>query len=125
MPPAKDHAAPAGADSPLAAAAEPVQAGLTKLEKQLWHRPDVQGLLPADDDLMDQIGFATQALASQWAPPSPAQLEALRQVEEKTAHFLADLNHFIATDVAAFRRQANDAKIGLLAEEPPIELPKP
>jgi photosystem II stability/assembly factor-like uncharacterized protein len=110
--------------SPLAGAADRLEQGLADLEKRLWHRPDLQGLLPPDD-LIDQITIVQGALTSQWDPPSPTQLEGLRQAGDHVERFLDDFNRFSATDLAAFRKQAAEAKVGLLAEEPPLAVAKP
>ena len=65
------------------------------------------------------------ALTGQWDPPSATQLETLRQAADQLDKFLADFNRFCATDLAAFRRQVVDARVGLLPEEPPIAVAKP
>jgi hypothetical protein len=54
-------------------------------------------------------------------------LEYLRQAEAAVAAVLVDFNKFFkffATDVAAFRKQVDDAKLRLLPEEKPIEVKK-
>jgi photosystem II stability/assembly factor-like uncharacterized protein len=110
--------------SPLADAADKLKKGLETLEKRLWARPDAKGL-PAPDDVLSQINYVSGAITSQWEPPTPTQLNYLRQAGEKLDALLADFNRFYAADVAAFRKQVLDAKIGLLAEEPPIAVAKP
>ena len=66
-------------------------------------------------------GEAHFYILSSWAPPSPMHLEYLRQAETAVAAILVDFNKFFATDVAAFRKQVDDAKLRLLPEEKPIE----
>jgi photosystem II stability/assembly factor-like uncharacterized protein len=112
------------APPPLLAAAEKLKQRLDDLEKRLWHRPDLTGILEPDD-VLDQIQLASGALTSQWDPPSSTQLEVLRQTGDKLDRFLADFNRFYAEDVAAFRKQVVEAKVGLLVEEPPIVVAKP
>ena len=110
--------------SPLAGAAEKLGKRLDELETRLWQRPDAKGI-HEPDDAADQIGIAIGALTGQWDPPSATQLETLRQAADQLDKFLADFNRFCATDLAAFRRQVVDAKVGLLPEEPPIAVAKP
>jgi len=112
------------ASSPLAAAAEKLGKQLDDLEKRLWNRPDAKGILPPDD-VADQIGIAFGAITGQWDPPSPTQLEALRQAGDKLEKALGDFNRFCATELAAFRQRVAEAKAELLAEEPPITVAKP
>jgi hypothetical protein len=110
--------------SPLAGAAEKLGKRLDELETRLWQRPDAKGI-HAPDDVADQIGLTMGALTGQWDPPSATQLETLRQTADQLDKFLADFNRFCATDLAAFRRQVVEAKVGLLPEEPPIAVARP
>jgi photosystem II stability/assembly factor-like uncharacterized protein len=110
--------------TPLAKSAETVKKGLDELEKRLWNRPDAKGIQP-QDDILDQLGIAQGAIAGQWDPPSPTQLEALRQLGDRLDRFLADFNRFEAAEVAAFRKQVVEARIALLPEEEPIAVAKP
>jgi hypothetical protein len=82
-------------------------------------RPDTKGVTGVED-LDAQVRFAGQAITGQWDPPTPTQLETLRQAGDKVESFLAELNRFDAGDVAAFRKLVTDARIGLLAEELPL-----
>jgi photosystem II stability/assembly factor-like uncharacterized protein len=110
--------------SPLADAGGKLKKKLDELEKRLWIRPDAKGI-PPQDDILDQLSIAGGAIVSQWDPPSPAQLETLRQAGVELDRFLADFNRLYATDVAAFRQQVVAAKLGLLPEEEPIAIAKP
>src|SRR5579864_100185 len=110
--------------SPLADAAEKLGKRLDELETRLWQRPDAKGI-HEPEDVADQIGITMGALTGQWDPPSATQLETLRQAAVQLDKFLADFNRFCATDLAAFRRQVVDARVGLLPEEPPIAVVKP
>ncbi|MBV8199644.1 MAG: hypothetical protein JOZ15_03375 [Acidobacteria bacterium] len=112
------------AASPLQDAAEKLGKKLDELEKRLWNRPDTIGL-HEPDDIVDQLAIAGGAITQQWDPPSPTQLETLRQAGDRLDKFLADFNRFCATDVAAFRKQVVEANAGLLAEEPPLAIAKP
>ena len=123
----RSEAAAKGQDetpSPLAGAAEKLGKRLDELEKRLWQRPDAAGILEPDD-LADQIAITGGAITGQWDPPSANQLEALRQTADQLDKFLADFNRFCTTDLAAFRRQVVEAKVGLLPEEPPIAVATP
>jgi len=122
---AKGEAAPAKpASSPLTEAAERLQKGLSDLDKRLWASPLANGIQPPDD-VYSKITYVQSALTAQWDPPSPTQLEYLRQAGDELARFLADFNRFYATDVAAFRREVAGAKIELLPDEPPIAIGGP
>ncbi|HVT59373.1 MAG TPA: hypothetical protein VHR45_13350 [Thermoanaerobaculia bacterium] len=105
--------------SPLADAAEKLEKELDGLEKRLWVRLDAKGIQP-QENLLAKIGYVGNAVNSQWDPPNPTYLEYLRQAGEQLDRFLADFNRFYATEVAAFRKQIADTKVGLLAEEPPL-----
>jgi len=106
-------AASAASAAPLKASSEKLLKSLDELEKRLWNRPDAKGI-PPQDDIMDQLGIVQGAVGGQWDPPSPAQLEALRQLGEQLDRFLADFNRFEAGEVAAFRKQVAEAGIALL-----------
>jgi len=110
--------------SPLATAAEKLGKRLDELEKRLWQRPDAKGLYEPDD-IASQISITGGAITGQWDPPSATQLEALRQTADQLDKFLADFNRFCATDLAAFRKQVVEAKVGLLPEEAPIAVERP
>ena len=110
--------------SPLAGAAEKLGKRLDELETRLWQRPDAKGI-HEPEDVTNQIGITMAALTGQWDPPSATQLETLRQAADRLDKFLGDFNRFCAADLAAFRRQVVDAKVGLLPEEAPIAVAKP
>jgi len=112
------------APSPLAGAAEKLGKRLDEIETRLWQRNDAKGIREPDD-AVDQIALTLGALTGQWDPPSATQLETLRQTADQLDKVLADFNRFCATDLAAFRRQVVEAKVGLLPEEPPIAVAKP
>jgi photosystem II stability/assembly factor-like uncharacterized protein len=113
-----------GAATPLSAAADSLKKQLADLDKRLWQSPDANGIQPPDD-VYSQITYVANALTSSWAPPSPTQLDYLRQAGADLDRFLADMNRVYATDVAAFRRQVAGSRIELLPEEAPIAVAKP
>ncbi len=115
---------PDEAPSPLAGAAEKLGKRLDELETRLWQRNDAKGIREPDD-VVDQIGITMGAISGQWDPPSATQLETLRQAADQLDKLLADFNRFCATDLAAFRRQVVETKVGLLPEEAPIAVAKP
>jgi len=108
---------------PLTEAGDKLKADLTKLERRLWIPYDVPGILP-DTDVLSKVFNPYGYILSSWAPPSPTHLEYLRQAEAAVAAILIDFNKFFTTDVAAFRKQVDDAKLRLLPEEKPIEVKK-
>ncbi len=122
---AKGEPAPAKpAATPLTEAADQLKKRLADFDKRLWQNPEAKGLQPPDD-VFTQIGYVGGAITAQWDPPSPTQLEYLRQAGAALDRFLADFNRFYATDVAAFRRQVAGAKVELLPAEGPIAVVQP
>ncbi len=104
----KDKDVEGEAEASLRKSANALRAKLGTLERRLWVPYDAVGLLD-DSDLWDRIMTVRGYLTSSWEPPSPNHLEHLRQVEATITTALADLDHLFATDVAAFRRQAQEA----------------
>jgi photosystem II stability/assembly factor-like uncharacterized protein len=104
---------PQAGPAPLLKAGQALEEKLTAFERRLWAPFDAVGLSP-DTDLLSHVFNARGYSASTWAPPSPNHLEYLRQTEKEAAGIIADLNRLFDTDVAAFRRQVEEAKIGLL-----------
>jgi hypothetical protein len=102
---------------PLVKAGETLKQSLNLLEKRLWQSPEAVGIQP-DTDVLSQSLRALANLQSSLGPPSPTHLELLRQAESRAGAFLADLDKFFETDVAAFRRQVDEAGVGLLSVSP-------
>jgi photosystem II stability/assembly factor-like uncharacterized protein len=109
---------------PLVKAGEALKEKLTALERRFWSPYDTVGLV-AESDAVSHLGYVRGYLTDTWAPPSPTHLEYLRQAEEEIQGLLADFNRFYDTDVAAFRRQVEAAKIGLLPEAEKLEVKTP
>lgn len=101
-------------DSPLAKDAKALKKKLTDLEAKLWSPPEEAGIV-GPNRIASELRQATGAITSSWAPPSPTQLETLRQAEAKLTAYLAELDAFFAKDVAAFREKAAKEGLGLLA----------
>ncbi|HKV11481.1 MAG TPA: hypothetical protein VJ725_25275 [Thermoanaerobaculia bacterium] len=97
----------------LTEAAGKLQEGLTKLERRLWVPYDAVGIQP-QNDVTSKIFFAQYYIVSSWSPPSATHLEYLRQAEAETGQALADYDRFFETEVAAFRKQVDEAGIRLL-----------
>jgi photosystem II stability/assembly factor-like uncharacterized protein len=117
-------AAPAGTNAkpdPLTESANKLKGDLDKLELRLWTPYDAVGIQPGTD-VTTKAFFALAYVTSSWAPPSPTHLEYLRQAEKATNDVLADVNRFFATDVAAFRKQADTAGARLLPDLGKVEV---
>ncbi|HKI03719.1 MAG TPA: hypothetical protein VKK31_17195 [Thermoanaerobaculia bacterium] len=114
---------PKDAKDPIAEAAGKLKEGLDKLERRLWVPYEAVGIQPATDALSD-LGYFGYTLEST-EPPSPTHLEYLRQAEAKVQSVLADFNRFFETDVAAFRKQVDDAGIRLLPAVGKVEVKRP
>ena len=117
----KDVAAAESKPDPLVEAAGKLKGDLDKLERRLWVPYDAVGIQPPTDAL-SKLFDAYGGVLSSWEPPSPTHLETLRVAESAAQAVLADFNHFFATDVAAFRKQVDEAKIRLLPEAAPVEV---
>ncbi len=120
----KDSTAGESKPDPLVEAAGKLKGDLDKLERRLWVPYDAVGIQPSTDALskfLDAFG----AVVTTWEPPSPTHLEYLRIAETAAQAVLADFNRFFSTDVAAFRKQVDEAKIRLLPEAEPVEVKKP
>ncbi len=100
-------------DDPLIKAGEKVKEGLAKLEKRLWTPPDTKGI-PPDDEVMSPIGLAAWFIGSSWDPPSPSQLAYLDLGAKRLESLQKELDAFFAADVAAYKKQVEEAKVGLL-----------
>ena len=120
----KDSAAGESKPDPLVEAAGKLKGDLDKLERRLWVPYDAVGIQPPTD-VLAKLFDAYGGIVFSSQPPSPTHLERLRQVEATAQAVLADFNRFFATDVAAFRKQVEDAKIRLLPEMEPVEVKKP
>lgn len=98
---------------PLVKAGDTLKQGLTKLEKRLWQAPETKGIT-ADTDVLSQAARPLFYVQSSLDAPSPTHLELLRQAEARVDAFLAELDKFFEADLAAFRKQVEEAKLGLL-----------
>ena len=87
---------------------------MTERENLLWSPPEAAGI-SARHRVAQELQSAAGNVASSWAPPSPTQLERLRQAEARLAKYLAELDAFYAKDVAQFREKAAKEGVGLLA----------
>jgi len=116
----------AKADKPdaLAEAGGKLKGDLDKMERRLWLPYDTVGIQP-DTDALTKVFYSMGYILSTNEPPSPTHLEYLRQAEVEVQSVLKDFNHLFETDVAAFRKQVDDAKIRLLPEMGPVEVKKP
>ena len=101
-------------ETPLAKEADALKKALTERENLLWSPPEAAGI-SARNRVAQELQSAAGNVASSWAPPSPTQLERLRQAEARLAKYLAELDAFYAKDVAQFREKAAKEGVGLLA----------
>jgi|CXWL01.1.fsa_nt_gi photosystem II stability/assembly factor-like uncharacterized protein len=104
----------------LSEAGDALKKKLDELEKRVWQSPDTKGIVDATD-LTSQMFSTYFGMLSTFAPPSPTH-EAL--YERTRAHFEAfvtELNQVLATDVEAFRQQADARGVSLLRPVVPVE----
>ncbi len=109
---------------PIVEAAGKLKGDLDKLERRLWVPYDSVGIQP-DTDALTKVYYLYGYILSTWEPPSPTNLEYLRQAEAGTQAVLADFNRFFETDVAAFRKQVDDANVRLLPDLGKVEVKRP
>ncbi len=99
----------------LIATADSLQKSLDKLERKLWTPPKTKGIV-GDRDAMSKIGYVLRSLNSSFDAPTEAQKTYLRQARALIEKRLKEVNEFFITQVAEFRQQVEQTKIGLLSE---------
>ncbi|HSG40871.1 MAG TPA: hypothetical protein VLE27_14630 [Thermoanaerobaculia bacterium] len=122
--PKKEGEAAAKPD-PLAEAGGKLTEQLTQLERRLWVPYDIKAAIYPETDALSKTFYALYYVLGSWHPPSPTHLEYLRQAEANVTAALADANRVLETDVAAFRKQVDDANLRLLPDLGKLELKKP
>ncbi len=106
---------------PLRDKMKAVREQLSALEKQIWTPRDTKGI-PDSDHAMSALGEAAGALGSSWHKPTATELRLLTLGEAKAIVTIATLNALFAGEVAALRKLAADAGVGLLVEQPTLEI---
>ena len=107
---------------PLVKAAGKVLDQLKDVEKRLWQSPEAVGIQP-DIDVMSDVFNAAYGVQGSWDPPSPTHREYMRIARERVSAVVGEVNKLMDGDVAAFRKQAEDAKIGFLPAAAPLAVP--
>lgn len=102
---------------PVIKAGDTLTEKLNGLEKRLWVSPETVGIVP-DTDVFSGVGRPGWSVLSSWDPPNPNQAEQMRQAEAALKSFLDELNAFLASDVAAFQKQA--AEVSAVGDTTPI-----
>jgi len=115
--------APEGKDpnKALKDAAKDLQKKLSEVERKLYVPPTTKGIVD-DSSALNRTENAARAIGSSWAAPGPNAQGYLAEAEAKVDEALGALNQLLAGDVAAFRQKVEEAKLGLLAPAPPIEV---
>src|SRR6185295_9374077 len=108
-------------DKPLAQAARDLQKKLSAMERRLYVPPDTRGIVE-DETAFTKVSDASRAFDASWGRPTPTMMTKLEEAETQVKAALADFNKLFSEDVAAFRQKVAEAKIDLLAEQPPIEV---
>jgi photosystem II stability/assembly factor-like uncharacterized protein len=109
---------------PIVEAAGKLKGDLDKMERRLWVPYDTVGIQP-ETDVLTKLYYPYGSVLSTWEPPSPTHLEYLRQAEAGVQAVLADFNRFFETDVAAFRKQVDEANVRLLPDLGKVEVKRP
>jgi hypothetical protein len=97
---------------PLIHAGDQLKAKLDSAERALWVPPDTKGIV-ADTTALSRLFFAFGSSTSSWDPPNPTQTEMLRTGRAQLEAALAAVQRLMAADVAAYRRQVDEAGMGL------------
>ncbi len=108
--------------SPLLKAAQALRRKLTAEERRLYVPPGSKGIVD-DRTPLSRVQGTVFTIDSSWETPNANDRTEMQQAEEVTAAALAGANKVLTEDVPAFRRQAADAHVELLAEGP-VEVPK-
>jgi hypothetical protein len=106
-------------EHPVIAAGKTLTERLDALEKRLWVSPETVGIV-ADTDVYSKVSWAGWYFGSSMDAPNANQLEHLRRGEAALTAFLEEFNAFLASDVAAFQKQA--AEVAVVGDTTPISL---
>jgi photosystem II stability/assembly factor-like uncharacterized protein len=98
---------------PLIKAGTRLGEALTELEKKLWQSPETPGIQP-ETDVWSALIYAGSYVTSSWAPPSPTQMEHVARAEAHLARFQEEVGRFFESEVAAYRKQAQERGVALL-----------
>jgi hypothetical protein len=90
---------------PIIEAGSKLAERLDAFEKRLWVSPETVGIVP-DTDVFSGVSRPGWTLLSSWDPPNATYKEHVRQGEAALRAFLEELNAFLASDLAAFQKQA-------------------
>lgn len=92
--------------------ANDLRSKLTEVADLFIEEPNrVQGITRATNTVAAQLSYVSRSLNSSWDPPTSTQMTYLRQAEEVLANALKAWNKVFSEDVAAFRKQVEDARI--------------
>ncbi len=100
-------------DKPVVKAGDALKPGLDRLERQLWQPPEQKGIVPREQ-VLAVVARSLNYVQSSWAPPSPTHLEHLKLAEERLDAFRREAEGFFEKDVTAYRKQVEEAGLGLL-----------
>ncbi|HEY3280044.1 MAG TPA: hypothetical protein VGJ83_05990 [Gemmatimonadales bacterium] len=98
--------------NPLIRAGDQLKTKLDSAERALWVPPDTKGIAP-DTTALSRLFFAFWSSTSSWDPPNPTQTEMLRNARAQLEGALAAVQRLMGSDVAAYRKQVDDAAMGL------------
>ncbi len=107
---------------PFLEAGKALKEGLDDLERRLWQAPETTKGIAAEDDVYSQLAYPRYYFQSSWAPPSPSHWAYHEAAKAKLGSYLADLNAFFESEVAAFRTQAEQRGLRLLPPAEPLGL---
>ena len=101
--------------------ADEVKKGLDKLEKRFRVPPKTKGYVYDDDKVVNRIGMARNYVGSTWDAPTDTAEVYVEQARTALDDALEALNQFMAGEVTAFAKAANQAGIGLFSPVTPLQ----
>jgi hypothetical protein len=104
-----------------------IEKDLNSLESRFRTPPRTKGIPYDDDKVISQIGRAIAYVSSTYDAPSSTALLQIELARNALAEAVAELDRFMANDLAQFSRAVSDAGIGLFsrAGQAPGGNPKP
>ena len=105
----------------LAEQAEEVKKGLDRLETRFRVPPKTKGYVYDDDKVVNRIGMAQNYVGSTWDAPTDTAEVYVEQARAALDDALEALNQFMAGEVTAFAKAADQAGISLFSPVTPLQ----
>ncbi|HWP82492.1 MAG TPA: hypothetical protein VNN76_07545 [Bacteroidota bacterium] len=104
-------------------AANDLRKKLTDVADVFLEEPNrVQGLTRASHTVAAKLSFVARSLGSSWDPPTSTQMTYMREAEQALSEALKTWNKVFAEDVAAFRKQVEEARLASVPLFEPLDM---